>query len=322
MSYRPAAVKPVYSIGLVALMIVVTMAGARMAVAATLTWDEMNGATGYRVYYSLDNTITPSDPHVDVGPDVFEYELCSLPLDPCVSYYIQAFAFNNSGEAPIGSPQFYANNNPRVTTFPSAVNVAYNRAAIQWTTNVPATSVVDYGTSPAYGSTETSVILTTSHYLVLTGLAPDTTYHFKVSSFAADTCGPGCDDVTGNPLTNQMFLTPWAPDNTPPAITSGPEATDITTTSATIVWTTDEDSTSRVEFDSDTSGEPYTDSIEDSNLLKSHNLALSGLTPETVYYYRVTSTDGAGNGPTQSTEGTFTTLNETPPPPMNVRIVE
>ena len=56
-------------------------------------------------------------------------------------------------------------------------------ATVTWTTDEPATSRVDYGTSA--GSLTSFVsdgTLTTSHSVELTGLSPDTTYHFRVTS--------------------------------------------------------------------------------------------------------------------------------------------
>jgi hypothetical protein len=54
--------------------------------------------------------------------------------------------------------------------------------AVSWTTDHPADSRVDYGETTAYGNTATGSTLTTSHYLILTGLSQGTTYHYKVTS--------------------------------------------------------------------------------------------------------------------------------------------
>jgi peroxiredoxin len=56
-------------------------------------------------------------------------------------------------------------------------------AIISWTTDIAATTQLEYGTTNAYGSTTTlDESLTTSHNVTLTGLNPMTTYHFKVKS--------------------------------------------------------------------------------------------------------------------------------------------
>ena len=65
----------------------------------------------------------------------------------------------------------------------SAANVTSSGATITWTTDVPANSQVEYGTTPSYGTQ--SVVdptLTTAHQVGLTGLAPTTLYHYRVRS--------------------------------------------------------------------------------------------------------------------------------------------
>jgi len=59
-------------------------------------------------------------------------------------------------------------------------------ATITWTTDVPATSVVDYGVTPGYelGTVE-STSLVTSHSVPLAGLQTDTIYHYRVRSVTA-----------------------------------------------------------------------------------------------------------------------------------------
>ena len=55
-------------------------------------------------------------------------------------------------------------------------------AVISWVTDEPATSRVDYGETAGYGSSAGDDSLVTSHGVVLSGLEPDTTYHFRVRS--------------------------------------------------------------------------------------------------------------------------------------------
>jgi hypothetical protein len=56
---------------------------------------------------------------------------------------------------------------------------------IEWTTDVPANSRVEYAPEhPPYSGTNDSAALVTSHSVTLTGLQSHTMYHFRVSSFA------------------------------------------------------------------------------------------------------------------------------------------
>jgi len=65
-------------------------------------------------------------------------------------------------------------------------NITVGSATISWTTDTPATTQVHYGTSPAYGqSTAKDTNLTTSHIVNLTGLTPNTVYHFCAESASA-----------------------------------------------------------------------------------------------------------------------------------------
>lgn len=55
-------------------------------------------------------------------------------------------------------------------------------ANVRWQTSQAATSYVDYGVTSAYGSTVGNNSLLTDHLLTLSGLAPNTTYHYRVRS--------------------------------------------------------------------------------------------------------------------------------------------
>ncbi|MFH0777574.1 MAG: phospholipase D-like domain-containing protein [Candidatus Eisenbacteria bacterium] len=76
-----------------------------------------------------------------------------------------------------------------------------------------------------------------------------------------------------------------------PLITSGPEEDDLTTSSATISWTTNTASTSTVEYGTTIS---YGSVVEDTDLVTDHEMPLSSLSANTLYHYRVSSTDVSG----------------------------
>ncbi|HID94814.1 MAG TPA: tandem-95 repeat protein, partial [Candidatus Latescibacteria bacterium] len=89
---------------------------------------------------------------------------------------------------------------------------------------------------------------------------------------------------------------------------SSVSASNITATSATINWTTNESSDSKVDYGTTTS---YGSTKSNSGMVTSHSIDLSGLSGHTTYHYRVRSTDAAGNE-AASGDYTFTTLNRTP----------
>jgi len=76
-------------------------------------------------------------------------------------------------------------------------------ALVTWTTDEPATSVVDYGLTSAYGSSESDATLTMAHSVALSDLDADTLYHFRVTSV----------DAAGNPASSAdaTFRTPGPP---------------------------------------------------------------------------------------------------------------
>jgi hypothetical protein len=81
-------------------------------------------------------------------------------------------------------------------------------------------------------------------------------------------------------------------------------ASSITTTGATITWTTNVLSNTRVDYGTTTAYGSQTTLL--TALVTSHSQAITGLTAGTLYHYRVRSTDGSGNA-TISGDFTFTT---------------
>jgi hypothetical protein len=103
---------------------------------------------------------------------------------------------------------------------------------------------------------------------------------------------------------------PPAGDTTPPVI-SNIQAVNITETSATITWDTDEPATSRVDYGPTIAYE--LGSVIDGTLVTSHSVNLTGLSASTQYHFRVRSTDASANERFAS-DMTFTTAIPNPPP--------
>lgn len=94
----------------------------------------------------------------------------------------------------------------------------------------------------------------------------------------------------------------------------------ITQHAATVIWTTDENSDSKVEYGITTSYASGT--VSDSAYSKSHSLILPGLTSSTTYHLKITSRDEAYNTIT-SGDYTFTTLSyDNPPEISNIQVVD
>jgi len=188
---------------------------------------------------------------------------------------------------------------PPVISGVTASNITASSATITWITNEAADSQVEYGTSVAYGSSTALVAAAvTSHSQVLAGLTGNTLYHYRVRS----------RDAGGNlsVSADYTFTTGDSSDMVPPVISSV-SVTQLTESSAVIAWTTDEPADSKVDYGT---SESYSSSTPLSAVLvKSHTQMLTGLSPKTLYHFRVKSKDAAGNL-TESADFTFTTLED------------
>jgi len=162
---------------------------------------------------------------------------------------------------------------------------------VEWVTNEPSDSLLEYFPEGGLASSTESTLMRCFHTVCVRGLAPATTYHYRV----------GSTDEAGNGPTYsswRVFVTLPEPDESPPIIVAGPAAT-VLETSITIVWATDEPATSSAELSTspgDAARGPRTRSVEtDEEYRRRHAMFLDGLAPNTTYYARVISSDMSGN---------------------------
>jgi hypothetical protein len=97
-------------------------------------------------------------------------------------------------------------------------------------------------------------------------------------------------------------------DGSAPTITIGPSVTNITTTSATITWTTNENSTTWVDYGLTTA---YGNTVGNGSYVTSHSVNLTGLTNHNTYHYRIISADALGNN---LVTGDYSASINIPPP--------
>jgi len=201
-----------------------------------------------------------------------------------------------------------------VQPYAPTASITDTQAVIEWETNEDATSTVEFhdtGASSTDATFQHSVSLTgyrKEHSVTITGLNPFVSgdyglYTFQVKSSDNATTP---NTATAGPFTFET-LADGSSDTTPPVITVGPDASPLDT-QATITWTTDENSTTVVQFREGASGPPWTPQSIGNNVTD-HSLLLSGLTPDTIHYYQVQSVDGSGNTVTSSVQN-FTTAAE------------
>lgn len=144
-------------------------------------------------------------------------QLTGLPVDTVIHFRItSADAVGNSAST---SDATFRTLPPPVAPIISnvqAVSITDTSAVITWDTDIPASSLVEYGLTAGYGFTASTPGNTNSHAVGLTGLSPNTTYHFRVRS--TEPVG-GLESISGD------FVFTTTGDATPPANVFGFTAT-------------------------------------------------------------------------------------------------
>ncbi|MBI2504721.1 MAG: fibronectin type III domain-containing protein [Candidatus Latescibacteria bacterium] len=204
-------------------------------------------------------------------------------------------------QPPGGSGSFVTSNladtqYPVLLTGPTLTAKTHDTAVVEWTTDEPANSEVQFGVE-SLDESSSSGDNETRHKMTLSDLTPGTSYTYQV----------GSTDASGNGATQSakaIFATAPEVDLTAPAILSGPEVIYKSDKSATIQWTTDEDATAEVEFGT-SAALGFVRSL--STTAQVHEVTLTNLNPGTAYSYKVSSEDLSNNGPTESAVLSFTT---------------
>jgi len=114
-------------------------------------------------------------------------------------------------------------------------------------------------------------------------------------------------DIAGNgPILSSAIAvtTLAASDFNSPIILSGPSVLDISDSSAIVLWTTNEPSTSGVTYND---GVTYR-VVEDDKFVTEHAVYVTGLAADTTYNLGISSKDASGNGPSTFQADSFTTL--------------
>jgi fibro-slime domain-containing protein len=169
----------------------------------------------------------------------------------------------------------------------SDVRVVYTTgttATIQWLTDEPANSEVEYGTKDTYGSKKTDSKRVGIHDITLSGLNPATTYHFKVRSKDADNnVSVWYDmtfrtDITNRADNDQLIIYDILP--------TSENNVNVTENSAVISWRTNKLSDGFVKYGVSTTSlnkKSYTTLPRDFQ----KSVTLTGLTSGTTYYFEI-----------------------------------
>jgi hypothetical protein len=240
------------------------------------------------------------------GAFVLLHELTLSGLSPLTTYHFRASSSDVSGNGPARTEDLVFSTVATPDVSPPALSrvraegVTASGAVILWETDEPADSFAEFGITQNYGTTAADGSFRLEHSLPLSGLRPDTLYHFRVRS--AD---PSGNAATGAGLTFRTQRNATAPDRTAPAI-SGVEVTGVSDTRAVVIWRTDELANGEVDYGTTMA---YGLRASDPAYVTAHSIVLEGLRPSTEYHLRVKSTDVWGNGPSAGADFRFTTAS-------------
>jgi len=270
---------------------------------ATITWTTDELASSKVEYGTVDpseNLDAAYDKEASSSSMVTNHSLILTNLTPDTTYYFRVISTDFSDNEAIddNSGIAYTFKTKAGPTISNVIvsSVVNEKATIKWLTDLDSDSKVVYSSSANLANplTKEDSDLNTSHTIILDSLYPNTIYYFYVESKDKNN-----NTATSNNKGDYYYFT-TALDEIDPTI-SNVEATPTATT-ATITWTTDELSTSQVEYGLTTDYGFETDISH--RLTISHVVKLTGLTTGETYHYRVISEDANGNS-AQSEDSTF-----------------
>ena len=161
-------------------------------------------------------------------------------------------------------------------------------AVVRWSTTEQTVGTLAYGRNQTGLSSSVSSTLSAQHSVTLANLDPDTEYWYQIT--AASPLGPRS---ATQPVSFRTLVSSDLNDSTPPVI-SDIQVVGITSSTATVTWNTDDRSNGTVYYGLDPSYGLSLAEADPAAFTRSHALALSGLTEETVVHFRIGATNRSG----------------------------
>jgi hypothetical protein len=228
-------------------------------------------------------------------------------LNPGTQYYFVAQSTGADGATGYSAVMTFTTTGTQTAPPPTISSVAVNSIAntsaiVTWSTDQAASSQVSYGVTTMYTLSSTlDPALLTAHSVTLTGLMPGTQYDFDVMSANSLSISSTSSNAT--------FTTTGT---APGPVMSNIGSSGVMGGTATVNWTTDEASTSVVNYGTTTG---YGSSVSVDGLVTTHSVTLTGLSPSTAYDFDVASANSANTTSTSANQ-TFRTTSNTAPPPV------
>lgn len=263
-----------------------------------ITWTASETAYSQVAYDGIGTTDFTTSPTITNNSSIAasaQHLVNMVGLAPAQSYAYEVRAIdgsNNIGRlaAPTQTFTFPSIDTSQPTVAAQITPLVYAKTAqFDIVANEPVIALVSYD-GKKYGSYQ----FTTNHSIVLPAVLTSggqTTYSIALRDLQGNetTSCSGCSGTLS--LGASDTIRPQFSSSTP--ITATPDAF-----TANISWSTDEKTSGFVEIGTalDAGGAPlYTRTFGTRALSTAHTVAVSGLTPGTLHYYRVRSSDGAGN---------------------------
>jgi N-acetylneuraminic acid mutarotase len=254
---------------------VTALAATASQTTATITWTTSIATTHQVEYGTVSGAYIYASIQSDNPGTSHSVSLSGLTTAATYYYRVRNFYTTVAGSAASAEGTFATTAQPVIQVIGIAATSSQTTATVTWTTDVPTTHLVEYGTSTgAYTNTTIqSQTAATSHSVSLSGLSASTTYYYRVHNFHATLP----EAVSAE---NTLATTAY------PVIQVSSLAATPSQTTATITWTTDVATTHLVEYGT-ASGVYSLSTVQSQTAGISHSVTLSGLSASTTYYYRV-----------------------------------
>lgn len=140
--------------------------------------------TGNNTYQQEGDLLFQSDLTTDANDDItYDGKIFSQTYKWSFDYVRWRSGINNSTIDAASNPALIARTTPPVISSVVTTGLTNNAVIVDWNTDEKADTLINYGLTASYTASTTLVSdLVTSHGQAITGLSPNTTYHYQIQS--------------------------------------------------------------------------------------------------------------------------------------------
>jgi len=238
---------------------------------AGLTWTAVSGAINYNVQYRIIGSAT----WLNASSATNALTLSSL--NPASNYEWQVRAVCSSNSSLFSASSNFTTLTPPPCNTPAGISVtgvSSSSATVNWS---PVSGALNYMLQYRLTGGSWNQVSSASTSVSLTGLTPARTYQCQVQAVCQFSSGSFSSSVSFTTQQSTGIVT----------IQRGPYLQMLTPNSIHIRWKTDVSTNSRVRYGTNMD---YGATIDSSASVTEHEIKISGLTPDTKYYYTIGST--------------------------------